>query len=156
MTWSPLLAVPLLAFTFGNCSRADDLAWQRFNSDDEVSLSVTAEAELGPPVVGELVSTTGETIVGTVTIDPGSGPVGTEHRVVVDIGRAWEERVGRVEIEAVTEERGSRFLPLVQDSASAGVWVLDLRSYGVDGEARTDTFRVLLYELVEVVDAEEI
>lgn len=155
MSWSPLLAVPLLGFTFGNCSRGDDLAWQQFNGDrDDVTVDVTAETALGERVVAELMSTTGETVIGTVTIDPGSGPVGTEHRVVVDIGRSWEDRVGRVEIEAITEDRGTRLIPMVQDSASAGVWVLDIRSYGVNGESRTDTFRVLLYELVEVIDAE--
>jgi len=110
---------------------------------------VTAGGDLGEPVVIELRSTSGASRVGQATIDPGSGPVGTVHTLLVEIDEDYEERVRRAEVETATESRGTWTIPLDQDSAEAGLWIRELVSLGAEGEVRTDTFRFELYELVE-------
>lgn len=129
--------------------------WVQFNGvDDTVDVEVRPGAE-GDAIVGDLTSSSGENVIGTVTITPGSGPVGTEHRVRVDVDDAFEERVTRVDLVATSDERGERVLDMDPDSADAGLWVLDVISVGLDGEVRTDMFRVDLYEAVEETEVSD-
>ncbi|MCB9665533.1 MAG: hypothetical protein H6732_15585 [Alphaproteobacteria bacterium] len=125
------------------------LVRRQFNGEDEVPLQVTAKGPVGEAREVDLTSTTGETVIGTLTIDPGSGPVGTVHRVTVRVGAAWADRIEEAELEADAGERGARTLAFEPDSADERLWVLNLKSVGTDGEARKDVFRVYLYELVE-------
>lgn len=149
-------SIVLIGAIFQNCGDNVSTEWQRFNGlDDQVLVEVVPEVDPGASVTADLTSTTGETIVGEVRVSPGSGPVGTVHRVVVEVGATWEDDVGRVDIEVQSQGRDARVLEMEQDSADAGTWVLDLRSYGTQDEARTDVFRVRLYELVEVVDVDD-
>lgn len=135
----------------------------QFNGDDDViDIEVTAPGTaLGAPVMATLSSTTGGAQVGTITVDPGSGPIGTVHTVTVDVGcpeigvgecdaDEYEDRVARADLETTAEGRGTFAFDLEQDSADAGLWVRDFTSYGDEGETRSDAFRVVLYELVEV------
>jgi len=134
----------------GDAAVDPTLEWERFNGDDDVAtVQVTAGGDLGEPVVIELRSTSGASRVGQATIDPGSGPVGTVHTLLVEIDEDYEERVRRAEVETATESRGTWTIPLDQDSAEAGLWIRELVSLGAEGEVRTDTFRFELYELVE-------
>lgn len=149
-------SIVLIGAMFRNCGDNVSTEWQRFNGlDDQVIVEVVPDVEPGVSVTADLTSTTGETIVGEVRVSPGSGPVGTAHRVVVEVGATWEDDVGRVDIEVQSQGRDTRVLEMEQDSADAGTWVLDLRSYGTQDESRTDVFRVRLYELVEVVEVDD-
>jgi len=151
-------SVVLIGAIFQNCGDGVSTEWQRFNGlDDQVIVEVgpVLDTDASTSVIAELTSTTGETVVGQVRVSPGSGPIGTQHRVVVEVGATWEDDVGRVDVEVESPGRGSRVLSMDQDSADAGTWVLDLRSYGATDEVRTDLFRIRLYELVEVVSVDD-
>lgn len=126
------------------------LEWSRFNGEDDVvTVEVVAADAVGEAVTVELRSTSGASRVGEATIDPGSGPVGTVHTVLVAIDEAYAERVRRAEVQTATESRGTWTIPLEQDSAEAGLWIRELVSLGASGEERTDTFAFQLFELVE-------
>lgn len=143
-----LAAVGLAAC--GDPAADPTLEWARFNGEEDVAtIEVTAGGEAGAPVTIELRSTSGASRVGEATIDPGSGPVGTVHTVLVTIDEDYVERVRRAEVETATESRGTWTIPLEQDSAEAALWIRDIVSLGADGETRTDTFRFELYELIE-------
>ncbi len=153
---SATIAAPLLAVSFGDCSDGISREWQRFNATDDLLVVEVTDSDASlVQAVADITSSTGETIIGEIRVSPGSGPIGTEHRVVVSVGATWEDEVGRVDLEIETADRGSRVMSMEQDSADAGTWVLDIRSYGVEGEVRADSFRARLYELVEVVEAED-
>lgn len=150
------LGALLAAGMFSDCGDGVSSEWQRFNHpNDLIEVVVSPDFDGVEAARADLTSSTGETIVGQVRISPGGGPVGTEHRVVVQVGATWERRVGRVDLRIESGARGTRTLPMERDSASAGTWVTDLRSYGQTGESRVDTFVVRLFELVEVIDVEE-
>ncbi len=124
----------------------------QFNGEaDTVELEVTTSADLGEPIAADLTSTTGSALIGSIWVDPGSGPPGTAHEIRVDLDRSYEEQVGRVEIVVDSPERGAGSFEMVQDSAQLFRWVLSLTSYGTEGEARTDALTFRLYELEEVV-----
>ena len=143
----PALALALLVVA--GCDGDDTVGLVRFNNvEDTLEIRVTPNEPPGDPVERELRSNTGATIVGLGSVDPGSGPVGTEHRVIVAIDEAFAESVIRVRIVA-TGERGEQRHSLLRDSASPGVWQLDVRSYGEPDEARTDTFAFELWRAAD-------
>ncbi len=135
----------LAALLLTGCSSDDEIIWLRFNADDAVQVEVTASDTLGDTVSGELYSTTGAVLVGSVVVDPGSGPVGTDHEVVVEVLDDWEELVGKVTVLTDSGERGTEEHELWRDSADHGLWVRTLTSAGSEGEQRTDSFSVRLW-----------
>jgi hypothetical protein len=133
------------------CEQDEGPVWVRFNSsDDVIPLDVTVDDVPAEAASYDLRSTTGATIVGTVELSPSSGPVGTQHRILVSLDPVYEERVQRVDFMADSGSRGSLRFSMGQDSADLFKWVLDLTSMGVEGETRTDT---LSFELFEVQEA---
>lgn len=141
--WTLPLCIPLAA-----CDEDSGLSWVRFNDEgDTVEVEITDEDTLGDPVVADLHSTTGATILGTVTVDPGSGPVGTEHLVVVSLEEDYAEQVRRVDLTVDSGDRGVSDFELEQDSADRGKWVVPLTSYGVEGEERTDELTITLFSV---------
>ena len=138
----------LLCATLVACQK-DEGSWLPFNWDSDVlTLEVTSSGEPGEALTADLHSTTNTTIVGDVRIEPGSGPVGTEHTVIVTAFPEYEERVDKVEIEVSSELRGELVLPMVQDSAELYRFVLSITSYGVEGEARSDLLTFRMYEFI--------
>ncbi|MBN2799195.1 MAG: hypothetical protein JXX28_08625 [Deltaproteobacteria bacterium] len=134
----------------------EDVVWEQFNQDDQLQVSVTASAELGAPVSAALHSTTGAVVVGEVTVDPGSGPVGTLHTVSVAVLEDWVDVVSKVTLLTDAGERGVQETELWQDSADHGLWVRSVQSEGAVGESRTDTFTVQLWaEAADVAAVEE-
>lgn len=127
------------------CTSSDDSEFARFNGDDSLTVAVTASTELGAPVSVVLTSTTGAVEVGEATVDPGSGPVGTQHTVTVNVASEYEDEVSKVVVNADAGDRGVESLDLVQDSADHGLWQRVLTSEGTENEERTDTFTFLLY-----------
>jgi hypothetical protein len=147
-----LLGVSIVLLTGFSCTQ-DKTVWVAFNADsDAVTVEVTA-SEVGAAVATDLHSTTGASVVGSASVDPGSGPVGTTHRVEVHVDTDFVDRVGKVEVLADSGDRGSRTFSLLQDSADTGLWVVDVSSHGSSGEVRSDTFTFELYE--EVPASEE-
>lgn len=145
--FSAVRFAPLLAISFcAKKSTEPTLVWVQFNGDEGViEVPVTAEDTLGPAVTIDLMSNTGEVKVADATVEPGSGPVGTSHRVRVDVLDNFTEQVTKVELLADAGDRGEQTLELEQDNADASVWVLDVTSQGVVGEVRTDSFTFLLW-----------
>lgn len=143
-----LMRLLVLAGLMG-CPTDDNVGWVAFNADDQtVDIEITADGEPGDALTLDLVSTTGTVAVGAATVDPGSGPVGTEHNVVINVLDEFEEQVGRVTLET-SGDRGNQTHVLIQDSADHGLWQLEVTSLGAEGEARTDTFRVRLWREAE-------
>lgn len=137
-------AALVVALLFAGCELGgeDDV---RFNADDAVDVHVTAEADLGEAVSAVLRSTTGSVEIGSVTVDPGSGPVGTRHGITVLVTDDYEDDVTRVVVTMDSGDRGVEDVTLIQDSADHGLWWREVVSSGTEGESRTDTFRVALY-----------
>lgn len=124
---------------------ADKVEWRRFNNPaDSVSIEVGPGDPTGPVVV-ELTSNTGAVVIGTATVDPGRAPVGTDHTLVLEVADDWEERIGRASVTA-TGDRGVEEYELRQDSADLGFFDLTLTSLGEEGESRTDTWAIALWE----------
>lgn len=147
-----LAAVALLAAVAGCDKNAEE--WSRFNATTDV-LEIQVGAEVGDPVTIELHSTTGSNVVGEATVTPGSGPVGTDHEVTVLVADEYEAVIERVSVQSDAGDRGVEVHELVQDSAEHGLWWRILTSVGEEGETRTDTFEVQLWEPVaESAEAE--
>lgn len=119
--------------------------WVQFNEDVSLEVEITASEELGAPVEAEVFSSSGEEPVAVVQVDPGSGPVGTDHRVSVDVIDDYEEVVGRVLLTTDSGDRGAEEHELDRDSADVGYWWRVLTSGGTEGEERTDTFVIQLF-----------
>lgn len=117
----------------------------RFNADDQVTIEVVAGAELGDDVTVDLHSTTGSVTVGTATVSPGSGPVGTVHTVTIRVAEEFVDSIASTGVITDAGERGVEEVSLVQDSADHGLWWREITSVGVEGEERTDTFTFALY-----------
>lgn len=149
-------------FVLSACPATGEITWVQFNgSDDTLEVNVTASTDLGDVRVINLTSTTGANEVGTAQVDPGSGPVGTDHELLVTVDDAYQEVVGRVTVVADAGDRGNAEHELIQDSADHGYWVLSLTSLGAEAEERVDTFTVVLWRneedfvVVEDTDATE-
>lgn len=137
--------VPALLLLFA-CKGDGEITWVAFNWDqDRVEIEVT-DGDVGEPVTADLHSTTGNEVVGSVSVDPGSGPVGTDHTVVIEVFDDWQEQVDRATTATDAGDRGATEHEMVRDSADHGLWQLVLRSLGEEGETRTDTFTFRLYE----------
>lgn len=170
----------LVGLLVAGCNK-DEIVWVQFNEDGQ-----SLQIEVGPPITPcaleqtptaiatidpacqiELKSNLGLTPVGTATIDPLAGPVGTEHQVSVIVFDEFESLVGRatvvVETEAVSDldddgepdSRGEGEFDLERDSADVGAYALMLQSLGAEGEERTDTFTIRLYEPQELAEQPE-
>ncbi len=144
-----LLLLPLLA-----CSKDEEVTYSQFNgSDDSITIQVGIDELLDPAEV-ELSSSTGEVTVGIATVDPGGGPLGTEHAVVVQVYDDWQHIVDRVTIRLSSPNRGDDEFALDQDSADEGVWKTTLVSVGTDGEVREDTLTVRCWDQDDDEDGE--
>jgi hypothetical protein len=160
---SPLGALLALAAASG-CTD-DEIVWVPFNAEDQtLEIEVLPEgSEIGDPVGLDLMSNLGLTNVGVAGIDPGSGPVGTEHLVTVEVFDEFETFVGRVTLgvnpeatkdldgDGEIESRGSEEYEMLQDSADPGSWALTVQSLGADDERRQDTFTIVLWQPEELL-----
>lgn len=136
------------------CNKEEEATYSQFNgNDDSLTIQVGAASELDPVVI-ELTSTTGEVVVGAATVDPGGGPVGTEHAIVVEVYDDYQHIVDRVSIRLDAGSRGEDEFELTQDSADEGVWKTTLVSAGEADEVREDTLTVRCWDLDGDDDAE--
>jgi hypothetical protein len=138
-----LLLVPLLG---ADCSGDEEVVYDQLNNTaDAVPVEVGVPDELDD-AVAELLSNTGSEVVGSVTVSPGGGPIGTLHSVTVEVGDTLVDRVDLVRVNATADGRDDRVVDLVQDSANEGLWFIQLQSFGAEDETRTDEFEVQLLE----------
>lgn len=143
----PLAA--LIALLVAGCTTDEDAGWVAFNAEDQ---ALTVQVRDGEPSTDvatiTLTSTTGAVEVGSASVDPDAGPVGTIHTVSVDVLEDYEEEVTRVTLESVGE-RGEQRHTLVRDSADLGLWVVEIQSLGAEGESREDELVVRLWRDAE-------
>lgn len=129
----------------GSCLSGNATYWAPYNgTEDIVSVSVGGDV-VGDDISIDLTSTTGATVLGTGTVSPGAGPVGTEHLLTVALESAYAGDVGRVSVEAESV-RGVTTHEFVQDSADTGLWVVSVTSLGISDEIREDRFRFVLWQ----------
>ncbi|MEQ1564855.1 MAG: hypothetical protein ABMA64_04390 [Myxococcota bacterium] len=142
----------------------EELTWVAFNADDQVlTIQVLPEGSpTGEAVSLDLLSNLGRTVVGSATVDPGSGPIGTSHLLTVDVLDEFEALVGRASVEVVSEAvtdldgdgepdpRDNDGYDLRQDSADPGAYAITLQSLGDADEAREDEFVLHLWTAEEL------
>ncbi len=123
----PALTLLACAVALGACNKEEDTVWVQFNADDDtLGVDITASEDLGEAREGAVTSTSGTVELGYAIVTPGSGPVGRG-----DAGA-----------------RGVDEYDLQRDSADHGHWWIELTSVGSEGEERTDTLTVRLWEEV--------
>jgi hypothetical protein len=128
-----------------DCSEDTDPNWVQYNSDEDfVSLEVGASEELDP-VSCDLTSEVAGLVIGSASVTPGGGPIGTEHSVLVIVDDEWENEVGRVTVRTDSGERGEDEYELEADPADEGYYGLTIVSVGEEGEQRTDTLTFRLW-----------
>ena len=143
------------------CGEGNDTTWVQFNAEDDQYLEVEVLPVgdvTGAPVTLDLLSNIGLTVVGTAEIDPGSGPVGTDHLVAVNVFDDFELQIQRVTVfissepvsdldgDGVDDARSESEYELLHDSADLGAWARSFESHGADDEHRTDAFTFFLWE----------
>lgn len=151
------MSLPLLVVLLSGllaCDKEEEATYSQFNgSDDTLTIQVGSSDALDAVSI-ELTSTTGEVVVGTASVDPGGGPVGTEHAIVVEVYDAYQHIVDRVSVRMDAGSRGEDEFELTQDSADEGVWKTTLVSAGEADEVREDTLTVRCWDLDGDDDAE--
>lgn len=140
------------------CTESEETEYTLYNGEaDEVQVEVgvptryVADAEgneVAETVSTVLTSSTGAVEIGTGTVDPSAGPVGSLHRVVVQVADEYAADVDRVTVRTDSGDRGDDVYELERDSAGEGWWVFELESVGEADEVRTDTFTFLLHQIV--------
>lgn len=146
---SSVLAFPvgaaLVSVSLGGCTTAEEPDWARFNADTDMVVVSVGAAEVLDPVSILLHSSSGQVEVGTATVTPGGGPIGTEHTLIVHVEGAFEDRVGRASVRTDSGSRGEDEYEMEPDSADEGLYSIMLVSVGETGEVRDDIFTVRLW-----------
>ena len=128
------------------CQGDKETTYSQFNADDDdLSIEVGVDAELDATAI-ELHSTTGEVVIGTASVTPGGGPIGTEHVILVEIDDDYQEIVDRASVRTDSGDRGEDEYDLSPDSADEGLYKLTILSVGEEGEQRTDTLTVRVWD----------
>jgi hypothetical protein len=141
-------SLPLLC---SSCTGDEGVVYEQFNADGE-QLTVTVGEEIGELQQIPLFSTTGTVEIGSASVDPDGGPVGSIHTVEVTIFEEWAHIVDGVDITVVSQERGEQEFSLISDSADEGLYILEVTSAGYEDEARTDTFTLFVLDIVGDAD----
>lgn len=141
------------AWLLAGCDGQSKVVWRQFNNvGDSIRIEV-APGEPGEAIASDLTSNTGAVTVGDIAVTPGRGPVGTTHLLLIEVADEWQDRIGRA---TVTSDgaRGEEIYDLRQDAADAGIFDLTLTSLGTEGETRTDTWTITLWEPIDAPEAE--
>jgi hypothetical protein len=85
-------------------------------------------------------------VIGSATVSPGGGPIGTTHDLVVVIDDAYEDKVDRVSVRIDAGDRGEDEYDLDRDSADEGYYKLSMVSVGEEGEVREDRFTIKVWD----------
>ncbi len=140
----PAVGVALLLLSAVACNKDEGIQYDQYNStNDTMSLQVGTDVLLDPIEI-PLMSSTGQVEVGLARVDPGGGPIGTNHDFVVEVYDEYQDVVDRASVRLSSQRRGADEYDLEQDSADEGVYLITLESEGSEGEVREDmlTFRL--------------
>lgn len=144
----------LAALILVACTQEETTSWEQYNGEDAVEIEVGGE-ELLPAVETVLTSNTGAVEVGTATVDPGGGPIGTVHTVQVFVNEDYKDDIDRVSVRTSSGDRGDDEYDLDKDSTGQGYWLTELESVGEEGEVRTDTLTFFLWTEIASTDEGE-
>lgn len=151
----PRTAAVCALLALAACSQDEEVSYVQFNASGEaLTISVGADELLEPSSI-ELTSTTGSVVVGSATVDPSGGPIGTEHQLTVEVSDDYEDQVARVSVRTDSGDRGEDEYDLDGDSADEGFWKITLVSAGEEGEVREDSFTIRLWEEDGTVSSDE-
>lgn len=139
--------LPLLAI---DCSDPEP-EYEQLNGSDTLSIEVGV-AEALDLVETELSSNTGTLVVGTASADPGGGPAGTTHTVVVVVEDDFANQVDRVRVSTKSDGRANETFDLAQDAFDEAVWAVEIISFAEGDEVRTDTLSIELLDEVGDTD----
>lgn len=146
--------VVLGSLALGACDEDDETSYVQFNADDDALSIDVGAAELGEPTTIDLHSTTGEVVIGTASVDPSAGPIGTEHTLIVQISDNYENLVDRVSVRTDSGDRGEDEYDFISDSADEGLYKRILVSVGAEGEQRTDTLTIRVWDVEDDDDGD--
>ncbi len=137
------------------CNKDEGIQYDQYNAtNDTLTIQVGTEDVLEPVEI-PLMSSTGQVEVGLARVDPGGGPIGTNHDFVVEVYDEFQDVVDRASVRLRTPGRGEDEYDLEQDSADEGVYLITLESEGAPGEEREDTLTFRLWTVSENQDSEE-
>lgn len=145
----------LLSWAAVGCNKDEGVQYDQYNADnDRLSIQVGIE-ELLDPIETPLMSSTGQVEVGLARVDPGGGPIGTNHEIVIEVYDAYQDVVDRASVRTASPGRGEDEYDLEQDSADEGVYLITLESEGAVDEEREDTLTFNLWTIAENQEPEE-
>ena len=143
-----LLSVLFCGGLWVGCEEDADPNWVQFNAtEDQVEVQVGVDSLLDDVSV-LLYSSSGQEAgveVGTASVSPGGGPIGTEHLIVIEVYDDYQDTVGRATVRTDSADRGEDEYDLDPDSADEGIYTTTLVSVGDEGEQRIDTFTFRLW-----------
>ncbi len=128
-----------------SCGEEQDPNWAQFNAEDDTLSIDVGSADLLDAVSVELHSSVTGIVIGEATVDPGGGPLGTLHTVLVVVHDDWEDQVGRATVRTQSDGRGADEYEMELDPADEGYYGLELVSVGAEGEQRSDTLTFRLW-----------
>lgn len=137
------------------CGDEDTDSNIRLNSADDVVQVEVGVAEVLEARSIELHSNTGAVVVGSATITPGGGPSGTLHQLTVQLTEDFYDEVDRVSVRTDSGARGEDEYELVADLALEGFYSRELQSVADEGEVRTDTLELLLWQDQEARETQD-
>lgn len=151
---SVVVGVGVSCLWLAGCKEDPTVKYDQYNaSGDSLTLEVGIEDVLDPIEV-PLMSSTGQVEVGLARVDPGGGPIGTNHEIVIEVYDAYEDVVDRASVRLQAPGRGADEYDLEQDSADEGVYLVTLESVGSEGEVRDDTLTFRLWTISENQETE--
>ena len=119
-------AFVLLGMSFVACNKDEGIQYDQYNAtNDTLTLQVGTETVLDPVEIS-LMSSTGQVEVGLARVDPGGGPIGTNHDFVIEVYDEFQDVVDRASVRLKSPGRGEDEYDLEQDSADEGVYLVTL------------------------------
>jgi hypothetical protein len=145
-------AALVLLIALSACKQDEEVTYTQVNSSAD-SLEIIVGDEVLDSIEIDLTSSTGQVTIGWARVDPGGGPVGTEHELVVEVFDDYEDLVDRTSVRIAPEGRGEDEFDLDRDSADEGFYQKLLETNGDEDEARTDSLTFRLWDRDDDDDA---
>jgi len=148
------LAPACIALALIGCKGDNEIQYDQYNSTDDSLIVEVGIAEVLDPVEIGLMSSTGQVEVGLARVNPGGGPIGTNHDIVIEVYDAYQDVVDRASVRLKSPSRGIDEVDLERDSADEGVYLVTLESVGDEGEVRDDRLTFRLWTISENQETE--
>ena len=143
----------LLAALALGCTSDDEEEFIQLNGTGEYLVIDVGAEQVEAERSIDLLDAATDTLLGTATVDPGAGPVGTEHNIVVFIEDDYRNLVDRVTVRSFSGARGIDEYALDIQDAGEEVYETTLISVGDEGETRADLLTIRAWD--EIEDEEE-